>query len=340
VKNVRAGTTSSSDCPEAVKDGLKAGLEEIRWRGQRGLVSARIIVLIGDNSGHEPGDVKNPKNISEDYLVRAANRKGMRVNIFSLCCSGPGTEDERKTHAAQFKSIAKKTGGQCFNITDASKVVDRIYEITSGKISKEVKMRSYVVEERLIKGRRADVVKKEIGIREYIEVVKWLKNANIDIDEADIEPGVPVFSTAWVSMDYEGIPVLQREVYSSKIELDVLISELHALKIVLQKNPKSLREIFDAVLKIRVGEDSWFAEQRTTTLLNHCIARFLPVGSDSVLNIKMAELISMTETKRRALSEKMERSYIPDLHNEMTSSRFPRTPDNTIFGWVRENLIP
>ena len=108
VKNVHAGSVSSEDCSEAVKDGLKAGLEEIKWRGQRGLVSLRIMVLIGDNSGHEPGHTKNPKNISEDSLVKTATRKGMHVNIFSLFCKGPGTADERNRHAAQFKSIAEK----------------------------------------------------------------------------------------------------------------------------------------------------------------------------------------------------------------------------------------
>ena len=88
----------------------------------------------------------------------------------------------------------------------------------------------------MVRGRRPEVVKKEIGVREYTEVVKWLKDANIDIDEADVEPGVPVFSTVWVSMDCGGIPVLQKEVYSSKIELDVLISGQYRDKIVQLKD--------------------------------------------------------------------------------------------------------
>lgn len=71
--------------------------------------TTRVVVLIGDNSAHEPGHPKNPRNISAEQLIRTA--RGLGVRLFGLCVQGGGDADERRRHEQQWRTLAEGTNG-------------------------------------------------------------------------------------------------------------------------------------------------------------------------------------------------------------------------------------
>ncbi|RLI96827.1 MAG: hypothetical protein DRO99_03845, partial [Candidatus Aenigmatarchaeota archaeon] len=171
IEPVSEANVSSQDYPEAVYDGVNAALRQINWRG-KGL-STRIIVLLGDNSAHEPGHVKNPHGISSQDLVNLANRKDMHVTIFGICCPGGGGSSERDRHRSQFTFLAEKTGGKCYNLDNASRVVSQVDEIVRRKMGGDVKARVFVVDTIVEKGleqSREEILAK-IPEREFTEVL-------------------------------------------------------------------------------------------------------------------------------------------------------------------------
>ena len=127
IRQLKATTDSSEDWPEAVFDGVRAALQQTAWRGDR--LSARAIILIGDNSGHEPGHPKNPDNIGAEDLVNLARDRQTNVKLFSLCIEGDGGEEEQALHKAQFTKLAEGTGGKCYSFREAVKVVNKIRAI-------------------------------------------------------------------------------------------------------------------------------------------------------------------------------------------------------------------
>src|SRR5262245_20123684 len=106
------------------------------------VLTERVVILIGDNSGHEPGHPKNPKNISAAQLIDHAKRE--RVRIFGLCIHGNGGEAEQKVHAEQWHTLAQGTGGASYPLSEAGKMVERIQEIMKDRAAVIDARRTYV----------------------------------------------------------------------------------------------------------------------------------------------------------------------------------------------------
>ena len=173
IRQLKATTDSSEDWPEAVFDGVRAALQQTAWRGDR--LSARAIILIGDNSGHEPGHPKNPDNISAEDLVNLARDRQTNVKLFSLCIEGDGGEEEQALHKAQFTKLAEGTGGKCYSFREAVKVVDKIRAILESETA-TVHKRSIVVDA-LASGKTPEeiVAERQASATEVTEVMEFWK---------------------------------------------------------------------------------------------------------------------------------------------------------------------
>src|SRR5205807_9805731 len=66
-----------------------------------------------------------------------------------------------------------------------------------------------------------------LDIRRVTEVMEFLKGAGIDVGGS--RPATPTFATGWAACEVNGVPLLEREVYLARSELQVLIAALNLL---------------------------------------------------------------------------------------------------------------
>jgi len=101
--HVHEARISSEDYPEAMFDGLKFAIENNQWT-ENGL---KIIFLVGDASGHEPGSPKNPENLSLEQIVSIAAARSIKICPFKMITAG-----NIERHRQQLKFLAKGTDFQ------------------------------------------------------------------------------------------------------------------------------------------------------------------------------------------------------------------------------------
>ncbi len=332
VRPLRAATASSEDYPEAVADGVDAGLVRMIWRG--GKLSNRVLVLIGDNSGHQPGHPKNPRNISIDQLVRTA--RGLGVRIFGLCVHGEGGPAERALHARQWKELAEGTGGRSYPLAESDKVVARIDEVLRTRV-REVEARVRFVEEKR-KGKANHEV--SLDERERCAVVEFLKKANVDADR--LGPNVATFATGWALTEVRGRAVLRRKVFIARPELDLLMSELNTLNSVLG-SPKGVGKALELAAGSRIDPSSFFArradEAPHETMDVFLMKQDIPCPQ-GLLRLTRAEIEHMSEERRAFLRDRLSKTVLPGLLNARNDDRVFVWLNGLELGWVDESLFP
>lgn len=332
IKGISPTTESSEDYPEAVYDGCDAALRTA-WRGEG--LSARVVVLIGDNSAHEPGSRKNPRNISPEALIRKAS--DARVTIFGLCVKGGGGEAEQRRHWEQFEKIASGTGGRCYRLEDAQMIVERIRVIMETQTA-TVHTRSMVLDA-LGNGKTNQQIcaEAQLDTRAVVSVMEFLEGAGVEIDR--LAPDTPSFATGWCLAEVQGVPILEQEVFLARAELDLLLSEMNRLCMHLQ--PETARLAFQIGLGSRVNPMSWFAERsRPEPLDVWLLSKGVPC-SQGILKLTRAEIDSMSEDRRLHLRERIARTVIPALTNARNTDRLWRYFSSDIeMGWIPEALLP
>lgn len=338
VRPIREASASSEDWPEAVYDGVHAAVEGTRW-SEDGL-SHRVVILIGDNSAHEPGSPKNPRRITSEYLIWAAQQR--KARIFSLCIHGGGGEGEQRVHWSQFDALARGTGGKCYPLGEAGKVVEQIGQIMESETA-VVHTRSVVLEA-LTKAKAAGdrgtvatqvAAQTEVNVREVTEVMEFLEGAGVDIER--LGPGVPSFATGWCLTQVQGVPILQKEVYVARAEVDMLLSELNALCVHL--SPDLPRLGFSVGVGGRVNPTSFFATRRPEPMDIFLMAKGIPC-SQGLLKLTRSDIEHMPEEQRAILRDKMARQIVPALTNARNDDRYFRFVDDLEFGWVPESNLP
>ncbi len=326
--------SAGGDYTESVYDGVYDALNGMSWRGER--LSARVIVLVGDCPAHEPGDPQNPRQISQDVLVDLCTSQQKNVRIFALAVGGRGGNPAYDLRWRQFESLSRRTGGTCNPIEDANRVVDMVRSVLEGETAL-VHQRSVVVEE-LARGKRPEeiVAEKRMEIREVTEVMEFLAGAGVDARR--FGPLVPTFATGWILADVKGIPVVEKEVYVARAELDILLSELNSLCVHL--SPDLARRALLEGLRGRTSDPlSFFRADRPEPMDVFLIAMGVPC-SQGILKLTRSEIEHMPEERRAILRERIARNVIPGLVNARNDDRYYCFLDDLEFGWVKESLFP
>jgi len=318
------------DAEEAVYDGILDCLEKTSWRGDG--LSARVIILIGDCPAHEAGDPQNPRNITAERLIKAANQRG--VKIFSLAVGGKGGNDAYRLRWRQFSRLADGTGGSCATIGDAASVVQRISDVLNTEAA-IVHDRAFVVDQ-LAKGKseKQIVAQNVVDIREFTEVVEFLGEVGVDVDRLK---GKPTFATGWCLAAPGGISVLEKEVYVARSELEVLISELSSLCVNLGANFG--QNIAEIGFLSRVDPRSWFGQQDAGPLDIWLAKQGIPT-SKGVLKLTRTEIDHMSEEQRGRLREDILRHYLPRLINLRSDDSIFAPIDDLEWGFVPEDSLP
>jgi hypothetical protein len=324
---------AGGDPQEAVYDGVHDALEKMSWRGQG--LSARVIVLIGDASAHEPGDPQNPHNYSRDQLVELARKHG--VKVFALATGKREGNSDWPRLWEQFGDLAGRTGGHCDGIANADAVVERVRQVLRTE-SATVRQRAVVVDD-LARGRNARQIAAEhdLDIRKVTEVVEFLEGAGVDVRRLGV--GVPGFATGWALCELRGVPILEREVYVARAELDVLLASLNLLCSKL--SPDFARQAYGLGIGGRVNPlASFFDDDVPEPLDVFLMSKGIPVGRSSVLRLTAAEVRYMPEERRAALRERIARQVIPALVNARNDASLWSFRDDLEFGWVPEAILP
>jgi hypothetical protein len=324
---------AGGDTQEAVYDGVLDALEKTTWRGQG--LSARVLVLIGDASAHEPGDPQNPRNLSRDRLVEQARQRG--VKVFALATGKKEGNADWDRMWRQFTDLSARTGGQCVGIDNAGAVVERVRQVLQAE-SATVKQRADVVDE-LAQGRSVDQIatERDLDIHKVIEVLEFLQGAGVDVRR--FGTGVPSFATGWALCELHGVPILDREVYVARPELDVLLASLNLLCSKL--SPDFGRQIYGLGIGSRVNPlTSFFDEDVPEPLDVYLMTKGIPVGRSSILRLTAAEIRYMSEERRAALRERIARRVIPDLVAARNDDSLWSFRDDLEFGWIPEAILP
>lgn len=334
VERVEEAKYDSEEASEAVYDGMLTALTRPQWRGEG--LAARVVVLIGDNSAHEAGHAKNPANITSEQLLRIARADGERgIKIFSLCVDGQGDTQERQRHERQFRELARGAGGECFRLDEAVKVVDRVKAILEAETA-VVHTRSVVLDE-LAAGKTKDKIaaEKQLDVRQVAEVMEFLEGGGIDLER--LKPGVPAFASGWCLAELDGVPLLDREAYIARAELDMLLSELNSLCVQLSPNFGTLA--FQKSLGSRIDPLSFFAERRPEPMDVFLMAQGVPC-SQGLLKLTRSEIEHMSEERRAVLRERIARQVVPQLTNARNNDQYFTWLNELEFGWVDESHLP
>lgn len=331
IAELRAG--EGGDTAEAVYDGVREALEKTSWRSR---YSAKVLVLCGDASGHEPGEAQNPHGISRDRLVELAMRR--QATIFGLPVGERKGNTDRERMWTQFEDLARRTKGDCFGISEAPALVERVRGILEATATTQG-VRADVVED-LGKGKTPAQIagERDLDIRKVTEVLEFLKSAGVDV--AKLGVGNPTFAIGWALMEVRGTPILEREVYLARSEVSLLLGVLNVLCERLA-SPEGVLNLHRFAGDSRADGVLGFFEGREPAPLDvWLMARHIPVGRSSILRLTESEIRHMPEEKRHALRERLERQIIPALTNARSDGSLWTFRDDTEFGWIPERLLP
>jgi hypothetical protein len=211
----------------------------------------------------------------------------------------------------QFTDLAKRTKGECFGISDAPALVERVRRILEATASIQG-VRAVVVPE-LGKGKTVAQIagERDLDIRKVTEVMEFLKGAGVDVTQLGV--GNPTFATGWALMEVRGTPILEREVYLARSELSLLLGVLNVLCERLA-SPEGVLNLARFAGDSRAdGVLSFFEGKEPAPLDVWLMAKHIPVGRSSILRLTESEIRHMPEEKRFALRERLERQIIPAL---------------------------
>lgn len=337
LRRLEAAKEGSEDLAESVYDGVDAGLEQLAAEDK---LAMKVLVLCGDNSAHEPGTRGNPRDLSADDLIKRAVEQ--KATIYSLRVAGAGDEDERSRHRRQFEQLASGTGGECFGLDESSKVVAAI----DGLIKKadEVSKKRREEFDHLRRRSASDAAASPAvlaGNQGFETVVmELLRDANIDperLHAGSDTDGKPTHTTGWVVANINGTPEIDQVVMVARSDLDFVLGELSALCSLLNK-PKGTEHIFELMVSAKTGE--FFRSARPKQTFDSFLqAQGIPARS-GLLRFSKDEIQGLPEAKRRALAEKLSKTYIPALQAARNDDRYFRFEADFEFGFVAVELFP
>lgn len=321
--------SDGGDEHEAVYDGVYEALTKTVWRDR---LSARILCLIGDRPAHEPGSRQNPNNYDVRKLVDKA--KEYKVTIMAMAVGGKDACEDYRIRWQQFSDLAQGTGGICVELEDSSAVISRIKAVVNNEAG-DIQQRTFIVQE-IEKGKTKDEIigRNGVSARSFTENMEFLGERGVDTGKLSTGP---TFSTGWVIAAPGGIPILEREVYIARSELQLLIAELFSLCANLDSN------LGDKVAGIgfagRVGARSWYGSRDQGPLNIWLASKGIPAGA-GLLKLTREEVDHMPEEARARLAENLYRFYIPTLSNYRNDDSIFAPIEDLYWGFIKEADLP
>jgi hypothetical protein len=327
---------NGGDASEALYDGIHAALTATSFRDT---AAHKVLVVIADTDGHEPGDRQNPNGYDRNQMIALAREQGRSARIFGLTTNPAETDANRQLLWEQLTTMAEGTRGHCYPLSQASDLVERVKEILASE-SEEVDNRSKVIRSLIAGASDKKAIASDTGldIRKVTEVLEFLPGANIDVNK--LKPGVPTFHTGWALCEESNLPVLDREVYIPRDDVSMLLAGLNGL-VAVSSNPDLARQAHRTGVFGRSSPfAAFFVKQGPETLDIFLQARGIPAGRSSLLRFTANEVQTMSETERARLREKLRDQIIPQLTAASINNDLWRVRGSIPFGWIPEAYLP
>ncbi|MBI3336312.1 VWA domain-containing protein [Candidatus Peregrinibacteria bacterium] len=142
-REVHAGPNTVG-IPEAVFDGLYAGITETNWSEGTGL---RVIVLVGDASSNPVGDPNNPNHYDEAKLVALASQNRVRIIALKIVSH---FDSDNLIHKNQLKTVAqgKEAGdrGSYHEIEISPSMTSTYVEQVASEVEVEIALMAKLIE--------------------------------------------------------------------------------------------------------------------------------------------------------------------------------------------------
>jgi Mg-chelatase subunit ChlD len=327
--------TAGGDEPEALYDGVWAGLTETPFRQG----SHKVVVVVADSSAHEPGDRQNPRNIGQETLTQAARDRQRRAKVFGMITGRADQSDDKRLLWKQLTGLAQKTGGECYPLSGADQLVARVRAVLETE-RKETDARQDVVLA-VARGQKDPArLARDTGldVRKVTEILEFLPGAGIDLTK--LRPGVPTFSSGWALCEQNGLTVLQREVYLPREDLGLLIHGMSGL-ITVTSHPNLGVQVFRRGVEGRTNLFGEFFQQqdRVEPLDVYLAARGIPCRRASILQLERGKLETMNEDERARLRERLA-AQIELLIRDHNDSDLWLSRSGKDFGWIPEDHLP
>jgi len=283
-EQVRVGA-GNLDVSEAMFDGLYTGITETNWFKGSGL---RVIILVGDASGHPVGHVNNPHRYTLDKMIETAAANSVRIISLKIVSK---FADDNKIHEEQLQKLAEgRTSGDrgSYLQVNISDTMEQNYvEQVASSVETEIA--------RLL--RLIDVTQKRMPVSTLGRGDRAIILKNISRSASSAEPQ---FSTGWLSeKNVENKLQVKPYVFMGREEM-VLI--LFYMNLALTSVTTPTQKVFDSiapVVQAQTGEQLLPGQ----TVQDHYEKRLgLPLRS-RMLAFTLEEISSWSEIRRAELVE-------------------------------------
>jgi len=335
IKRVHEAKISSEDYPEAMFDGLLFAINNTQW-SEKGL---KVIVLIGDAAGHEPGHPKNPENISAEQILQLAGSKKIRICALKMITGG-NSDHHRKQLKKLFQGQGPGTKGT--------------YGEFDGKTPRGIN--NFVVDTKALLTNEADTLQQLLaahmtraqnpslsGIgrsiqndKDYIILENINESAIKALRKQGKNPDEPIFSTGWIAAKQDDNDIILPHVFMSDQELLVLSIYLRGIS-----NATSSKDIWDTMIQSieRITGENTSIEKnmRVSDILQK--KHGIPVKT-KLLRFTIEEMREWSDTIRKEVIEQVKPKIglIDSIAND--PDMFLRPSNKFSYAYVPLNYLP
>lgn len=295
----------SEEKPEAMFDGVFEAITGTQWETAQTL---KLVVVVGDASGHDEGSEKNPMDYQVPRIQRVASDEGVRVIALKL---RTGTDDDL-VHQNQMKQMAEGYGmgdGGFYDQIDISSRVNRELYIDRLTANLESEVARW---HRLVKVVQNPVALNQVAREDYV-IFRNLLAQGTSQGAQSVE-----FQQGWIAeRSPMGKPQVSPYVFLTRDELETCINHLTAISNASSGVNEKIVAVQLEVLGSQTGE-AYTPDVYFGSFLRQSLA--LPKTSRS-LNFSLREIQAWPEDRKQnmmaAIQEKAKtlQSYLEDADN-------------------------
>lgn len=283
-EQVRVGA-GNLDVSEAMFDGLHTGITETNWFKGAGL---RVIILVGDASGHPVGHVNNPHRYTLDKMIEAAAANAVRIISLKIVSK---FADDNKIHEEQLQKLAEgRTSGDrgsYLQVNISGTMAQDYVEQVASSVETEIA--------RLL--RLIDVAQKRMPVSTLGRGDRAIILKNISRSAGSAEPQ---FSTGWLSeKNVENKLQVKPYVFMGRDELELTLFYMNVAQTSIVNPSDLIVKTMASNIAAQTGEQLLPGQ----TLQEHYEKRLaLPLRS-RMLAFSLEEISSWSESRRVELVE-------------------------------------
>lgn len=329
LETVKTTESSSDDWAEAMYDGLWLAINEMSWQKY----AIKNLILIGDSSGHDPEDPKNPNKYSIDKILDNAEQKKIRISPIKIESKVKGIKanDDEALLRTQMKKLAEgrnsETKGVFIEIKDTDSPNEFIGQLT-GLIDHDLK-----------KARERGEIALGGIQHELLENSAPLSQKDWTIILRSLSPslsgqalGKTEVSKGWIAATQNGIEVVRPHLLVTRNQLNQLNNFLIGIRIVVRSPSEENWSRFERLAGETVSTDD--------VLAGHLEKKVGLSARTALLRFSFSDIQKWDELKRDEVQREIEgkRKLLAQFYGNEES--WNRVTQQYLFGFVPIEYLP